>query len=212
MISIPEIVSCQNINGNRQKIDKVEVVDSASERSDIGKVKLDTMTQQNVEMTPERKSRVKELKKKREALVKQGRHSKNNNYGSMIMGKPALCSTRVDAVNLQNQTPTVVDKNFIYMPSTVEISPNFPGGISKFYEYFNSNFKVPIQNKNIKLIFSFVVDTDGSLVKIKLLRGINETLDKRAIEVVKASPKWIPGELSGQKVKVSYALPIKITP
>lgn len=212
LISMPGILNCQNRNGNSQKIDKVEVIDSISEKSDIGRVKSDSMTHQNVEMTPERKARIEELRKKREALIKQREEMRHKDRSSFIAGKVAPVVTGDVAVS-QTDTLSCTQKDLIYNSARVQVQPTFPGGLSKFYDYFKSNFKVPEESKNIttKLIFSFVIDTDGSLGHIKLLRGINSATDKEAMRVLKASPKWIPGEQNGQKVKVLYSLPIKIT-
>lgn len=100
----------------------------------------------------------------------------------------------------------------VYNASEVEVLPNYPGGIRTFYNYFSTNFKRSDADKNVtgKVIVSFIVEKDGSLSTIKILRGINETLNTEVIRVLKASEKWSVGEMNGEKVRVLYSLPIQI--
>ena len=146
--------------------------------------------------------------------MKQAKFAKSAKTLSYKKEKPYLITTGIVSIEPKNQTPKVVGKDFIYMTSTVEVKPTYPGGLTKFYEYFNSNFKISEENKAITkmIFFSFTVDTDGSLIDIKLLRRTNDAVDNEAIRVMKESPKWIPGEHNGKKVKVLYTIPIKITP
>lgn len=102
----------------------------------------------------------------------------------------------------------------VYNASEVEVLPNYPGGISKFYNYFSANFRKSDADKEVmeKIIVSFIVEKDGSLGEIKLLRGINEALNAETIRVLEASAKWNPGEVNGEKVRVLYSLPVQIKP
>jgi|SRR6218665_132014 len=170
----------------------------------------DRFVKDETPMTPERKARIEALRKKRDELIKLRESQKKDNRE--IMRKTVMHSTGDVAVTPQDSI-VHAPKNLVYDNSIVEVQPKFPDGITKFYDYFNSNFKVAEENKDItgKLIFSFIVDTDGSLTNIKLLRGINSSIDEEAIKALKSSPKWIPGEQNGQKVKVLYSIPIKIT-
>jgi protein TonB len=59
-----------------------------------------------------------------------------------------------------------------------------------------------------KVFVSFVVDTNGSISNVKITRGVDPSLDKEAIRVVKSMPKWIPGKQNGQAVRVSFTVPI----
>lgn len=94
----------------------------------------------------------------------------------------------------------------------VEDMPTFPGGDAKMMEYLRDNIKFPPAAKangiSGKVYVNFTVAKDGSIVDIKILRGVHELLDKEAIRVVKSFPKWKPGKQRGKAVKVSYNLPI----
>lgn len=94
----------------------------------------------------------------------------------------------------------------------VETKPDFKGGIKEFYNYIGKNFRVPNVNKlSGKVIVSFVVEKDGSLTDIKVIRDIGYGTGEEAIRVLKNSPTWIPGYQSGKPVRVMYTLPIVIS-
>ena len=59
-----------------------------------------------------------------------------------------------------------------------------------------------------KVVVSFVVGKDGSISKVKVIRGKHPALDREAVRVVKAMPKWIPGKMNGHPVNVSYMFPV----
>lgn len=95
----------------------------------------------------------------------------------------------------------------------VESAPRFPGGVTGFYKYIGENFRVPDEvSSGGKLMVSFVVEKDGGLTDIKVLKDIGHGTAAEAIRVLKASPKWIPGKQKGIPVRVTYGLPINIRP
>ncbi|MGV8877685.1 MAG: TonB family protein [Sphingobacteriaceae bacterium] len=95
----------------------------------------------------------------------------------------------------------------------VEQLPKFPdGGDAAFGKYLASNIKYPAIAKENKIegrvIVSFIVELDGALSDIKVLRDIGGSCGEEAIRVLKASPKWIPGMQNGKAVRVAYTCPI----
>lgn len=106
-----------------------------------------------------------------------------------------------------------IDENKVYEIAGLEFKPEFPGGMSEFYKYIGKNFRVT-NDKNFKggrLFVAFIIDTDGSVTNIKVVRDIGFNTADEAIRVLKKSPKWIPGEQDGKKVKASYMLPIQLS-
>ena len=102
-----------------------------------------------------------------------------------------------------------IDKPYI----KVEKMPMFPGGQSALFDYLTYNVKYPeaARKKGIAgtVICEFVVDKDGSITDVKVLRsGGHPSLDKEAVRVLKNMPKWIPGEKDGKKVRVKYTVPL----
>jgi protein TonB len=103
-----------------------------------------------------------------------------------------------------------VDNN-IYNSAGIEVKPEFPGGITAFYKFIGANYKTPdVAGLKGKLIVAFVVDKDGSLTDIKVLRDIGFGTGTEAVRVLKLSPKWIPAEQNGQTVRCAFTLPINI--
>jgi len=109
--------------------------------------------------------------------------------------------------------PLQEDENKIYMAASVEVQPEFPGGIKKFYEYFDANFKTPDTDGLMGKVFaSFVVEKDGQLSNIKIIRDFGFGTGKEVIRVLKKCPKWKPGVHNGKVVRVQYSLPFTIDP
>jgi protein TonB len=104
-----------------------------------------------------------------------------------------------------------VEDTNIYSSAGIEQKPDFPGGIEKFLKYVGNNYRLPEEEGlKGKVYVTFVVEKDGNLTDIKVLRDIGYGTGKEAIRVLKSSPKWIPGEQNGKPVRVLYSLPISI--
>ena len=92
----------------------------------------------------------------------------------------------------------------------VEHQPEFPGGMAAFNKYLVKNLKAgrsPNGEIKTKLIVQFVVEKDGSLSSIKVLKSISPITDRSAIDALKRSPKWIPGKIHNEPVRVRYVIP-----
>lgn len=106
------------------------------------------------------------------------------------------------------------DNDNIYSAAGVEVQPEFPGGISKFYLFIDKKIKISEQAKadalKGKVFVTFVVEKDGNLTDIKIIRDIGYGTKEAVLDVMKSCPKWIPAEQNGKKVRCHYALPITI--
>ncbi len=95
----------------------------------------------------------------------------------------------------------------------VESMPEFPGGQQALFKYLSENVKYPViaQENGIqgRVICQFVVNKDGSIVDVEVVRsGGDPSLDKEAIRVIKSMPKWKPGKQRGKAVRVKYTVPV----
>lgn len=94
----------------------------------------------------------------------------------------------------------------------VEKMPQFPGGEKALFQFLASNIKYPVkaQENGIqgRVICKFVVNKDGSIDDVEVLRSVDPLLDAEAIRIIKAMPVWIPGTQKGEAVRVKYVLPI----
>ncbi|MCG2610041.1 M56 family metallopeptidase [Flavobacterium sp. SM15] len=107
----------------------------------------------------------------------------------------------------------VQDKATTAVPVQETKNPEFPGGITEFMKYFATNFKYPENLKtteSLRLVASYNVTKDGTINDIKILKGHSPEVDQEIIRVLKASPKWIPGEKDGKKVDAQMTLPIQV--
>jgi len=95
---------------------------------------------------------------------------------------------------------------------TAEERPSFPGGISAFYQYVSQELKYPRQavSRGIdgKVFIQFVVNRDGSLTNVEVIKGIGAGCDEEAVRVLKNAPHWNPGKQRGKPVRVQMMIPI----
>ena len=107
---------------------------------------------------------------------------------------------------------TVVAKKNQQVFDVVEKMPEYPGGSAALFEYLNGNIKYPTDAEKKKIegrvLVTFVVNTDGSITDIEVVRKAFPSLDAEAVRVISGMPKWIPGEQKGQKVRVKYTVPL----
>ncbi|RYJ40208.1 Peptidase family M56, BlaR1 [Flavobacterium anhuiense] len=105
--------------------------------------------------------------------------------------------------------------NKVYKAGDSEIKqPEFPGGMLEFYKFVGQRFKIPAEasknNIDTKIHMQFMVEKDGSLSEISIVKNAGYGLGEEAIRVLKLSPNWIPGSENGKPVRVLYSLPITI--
>lgn len=94
----------------------------------------------------------------------------------------------------------------------VEQQPLFPGGPAALMKYLSENTKYPVvaQENGVqgRVTVQFVVEKDGSISDVHVLRGVDPSLDKEAVRVVKSMPRWTPGKQNGSAVRVKYQVPV----
>ena len=121
-------------------------------------------------------------------------------------GQPAKSVKKEKASN-PDMTP---DKNGVYQ--IVEEMPQYPGGEDALMDYVSKNVVYPseAQEKGIsgRVFVGFIVEKDGSVSDVKVLRGIGGGCDEEAVRVISGLPKWKPGKQEGKPVRVSYQMPI----
>lgn len=108
------------------------------------------------------------------------------------------------------ETGTANDAPFV----SVEIEPKFPGGIKAFAAYVQQNYRYPEAAVEAgvrgQVVLQFVVERDGSLTDIKIVRDLKFGTGEAAIRLLARSPKWTPGVQNGRAVRVAYTLPISL--
>ena len=99
--------------------------------------------------------------------------------------------------------------------NVVEDMPAFPGGMEAMIQFISSNIKYPADAKKQKVdgrvLVNFVVEKDGSITEVKVIKPAFPSLDAEAVRVVKAMPKWKPGYQNGKAVRVKFTMPINFS-
>ena len=144
-----------------------------------------------------------------------------SDYNSSITIKEretASVNAQLDKIVTSNRTSTPTTT----MPSSnsedmkvhdvVDQMPAFPGGAAAMFQWLSSNLQYPtVAEENGvqgRVIVTFVVERDGSITDVKVVKAVDPSLDKEAVRLVKSMPKWNPGKQKGQAVRVKYTAPI----
>ena len=94
----------------------------------------------------------------------------------------------------------------------VEVMPSFPGGQGALFEWLSKNIKYPVvaEENGVqgRVIVTFVVERNGSITDVQVVKSVDPSLDKEAVRVVKAMPHWIPGKQNGSAVRVKFTVPV----
>lgn len=114
-----------------------------------------------------------------------------------------------------NAQKTVVAQKNQQVFDVVEQMPEYPGGMQALFEYLSQNLKYPEDAKQQKVegrvIAIFVVETDGSISNVEVVKPVFPSLDAEAVRVLSDMPKWKPGMQSGKVVRVKYTVPINFS-
>ncbi len=131
-----------------------------------------------------------------------------------------LCSMLLFAFSSEMTAQEVVKNessgdNSVHKVGDLNIKqPDFPGGIIEFYKFVGQNFRIPEEASKskveTKIAMQFMVEKDGSLSEIKIVKDAGYGIGEEAMRILKLSPKWIPGTQDGKPVRVLYSLPITI--
>jgi len=96
--------------------------------------------------------------------------------------------------------------------TVVEESPHYPGGDEMRIKFLQENIKYPQAARESSLsglvYITFIIETDGTITDIRVLRGIGGGCDEEAVRVIKLMPKWTPGKQRGKPVRVQYSMPV----
>lgn len=137
-------------------------------------------------------------------LKKTGSETIKAKEGGEVVLDGTQSEVKVDAEIIEDAP------NKIY--TSVQVLPEFPGGLAGFGKYVQKNYRVPEVDSDISgnVLVSFVVEKDGSLTDIKVIRDLGYGTGKEAIRMLKSAPKWKPGIQNGKAVRVAYNLPIRL--
>ena len=185
------LFSCQDKNGNKRKIDKVEIVthDTLVQHTTVGET-------------------ISKNKKSNGAFLPPPPPPPKVDQVKFVKPVPTNCSKTIKDKKHPNQVKE--DDSQFVTGAVMQTNAEFPGGIDPFYTFFGKEFKTPenVNTKNLKIRISFAVEKNGSLSYIESVPAIDQTIETEIIRVLSLSPKWQPGESNGKKIRMQYSLPI----
>ena len=159
---------------------------------------MDFIAEDKLAMIEETIAKIKEAEEAAAELV----------AAEQLVANPAVIEPKEDS-----ETVSQVTQEDEVVHIRVDRMPEFPGGQAALNRYLAQNLQYPIlaQENGIqgRVICQFIVEKDGSVGDVTVIRGVYESLDNEAIRVVEAMPKWIPGVQGGEIVRVRYTLPIR---
>lgn len=137
----------------------------------------------------------------------------NNSEGNLGSDTEQSSEGNISEVEIPDVEQLSTSQGEIF--SVVEVQPRYPGDKDACSRFLGENIRYPQEAKELsiqgKVFVTFVVENDGSITDVRVLRGIGGGCDEEAVRVVKSMPKWIPGIQHGDYVRVQYNLPIKFT-
>jgi hypothetical protein len=187
------LFSCSDKNGDKQKIDKVEVVenDTRVQNVTVGDIAPSKVGSQN-RLPPPPPPKIDQI--------------------NFVKGKSKLKTTKSlkSKANCDEKTKQNAAEDVVYNGGVaIETNAEYPGGIDQFYNFFGKEFKNPDGiSKNLNLKISFVVERNGSMSFLQCEPAIDKNLETEIIRVLSVAPKWEPSTSNGRKTRRQYSLPI----
>ncbi|TWI02394.1 hypothetical protein IQ05_00645 [Flavobacterium tiangeerense] len=191
------LFSCADKNGNKQKIDAVEVVEKQSKSISVSVNKSVLQTSKDsLKNVIQPTSNVNQIKFKKLRAIKCGEVASKKEQET------------------KNETNVIYEDHTVYGGMGISVYPDFKGGISMFYSFIKDNFKVPKNDNNLQgeIIASFSIEKDGNLKEVKIVRGLDVTSNEELSRVLKLSPKWYPGVDYGKPINCDFQLSLILVP
>lgn len=191
------LFSCADKNGNKQKIDAVQVVKKQSNIKTISVNKsVPQPSKDSLKNVIQPTSNVNQIKFKKPRAIKCGKLTSKKEQETKI------------------ETNVIYEDNTVYGGMGISVYPDFKGGISMFYSFIKDNFKVPKNDRNLQgeIIASFSIEKDGNLKEVKIIKGLEITSNEELSRVLKLSPKWYPGVENGKQRNCDFQLSLMLVP
>ncbi|MFD1603739.1 hypothetical protein ACFSJW_10505 [Flavobacterium artemisiae] len=190
------LFSCSDKNGNKKKIDKIEIVENKKLEERIVEKEL---SKDSIPIPVLPKSIPVKFVKPRPIVCGEAFIDKDNSSAK---------------IKDQNTTAkdSIVEDGLYVMGASIETSPDYPSGINNFYQFFVSEFKLPeeAENPKSKILINFVIEKDGSLSSFEFPKDIDPKIKLEITRVLNLSPKWQSGTQNGKRTRTKYSFPIAI--
>lgn len=205
------LFSCADKDGNKKKIDKVEVVEQ-QDYTIVGvglPPKHDPKDSLKI-LPPPPPPKTNSVKFSKTFINEHSNTLESGKNHNKAKNKKFKFAPPIPTKCNEVTEDYVADQTIITGVAGIEVGADFPGGIPNFYTFFANEFKSPsgANTEDIKIIISFAVERDGSLTYLEPPRPIDNALKEEITRVLKLSPKWQAAESNGKKIRMNYSLPI----
>lgn len=191
------LFSCKQENGDKQKIDKIEVVEDTSEIEMISVGDVPVTKNGATHLPPPPPPKIDQIK-----FVSPPSKTKSRKIKSH---KPSKISCKETVVQ-----DSISEEEIIMMGAVMETKADYPGGINNFYQFFIAEFVLPeeVEKPKNPIRVTFIIEKDGSLSSFDFPKDTNPQIGTEIIRVLKLSPRWQAGEQNGKKIRAKYSLPV----
>lgn len=177
------LFSCADKDGNKNRIDKIEIVDNSTQNQDENEAVSSCYGHQ---------------------IESKKQKPKNPDYSYSFTTGVAIPANLIETGSFKY--------HIIYNSTDLDVLPVPENGMKNFYDFFSKNYVAPNKTEKYKrkVFVLFVVEEDGSLSNFNIAKNTPKEIGEEVIRVLKTAPKWIPGKLNNATVRSSYTLPITI--
>ena len=184
-----------------KKTEEVFVSQKAAEEEELIEITKQEMPKPKVEVPKQEVAQIKVVENEEEA-------DETPDFSSEIDEDEVIEEVVINVDSELEEEDVEEEEVFL----SVEENPEFPGGTAKLLEYVQKNLKYPMMARESdiqgRVFVGFVVEKDGSISNVQVLRGIGGGCDEEAVRVVQTLPSFKPGKQRGNPVRVAYTLPI----
>ena len=188
-------------------------VEKKTEAPKVEQVQKVEKVKSSIAFTPPVIKKDSEVKPEEEMKSQEDLNQSKTSIGAFdVKGNDEAGGTVLKAVEeiATPEPPKHEEENKVF--DVVEQMPSFPGGQGALMQWLSSHVKYPAvaEENGIqgRVTVQFVVEKDGSVTDVKVMKGVDQSLDKEAVRVVSSMPKWIPGKQNGSAVRVKYFVPV----
>ena len=190
--------------------EKKEIKEEKKDEPEIEKIEVERVKSSVAFTVPEIK-KDEEVKEDQEMKSQDDLAETNTAIGAFtVEGNDETAEVKHVEEKIAEPEPVKEEETKVF--DVVEQMPSFPGGPSALMQYLNSNIKYPVvaEENGVqgRVVCTFVVEKDGSITDVRVVKSVDPSLDKEAARVVKGMPKWIPGKQNGSAVRVKYTVPV----
>lgn len=203
---VTEITALKQEKKKEAKVERKEIVKQQEVEKVVEKVKSSVkftapVIKNDDEVKPEDEMKTQEEIMDSKVAVGFANVVGNDENGEVLKAKEVIATEPVKPKEEENKVFDVVEQ-----------MPSFPGGNSALMQFLSKNIKYPVvaEENGIqgRVICTFVVERDGRVTDVHVVKSVDPSLDKEAVRVVSSMPNWIPGKQNGSAVRVKYTLPV----